>query len=165
MNEIRRLQRRFEYDRWAQERTLESLSAASATGAESEALDRPVERFAHLLGTGHLWLARIRDERPPCAVWPAWTLDDCRRENPALIERLEAWSGSLDEEQLERRVDYVNTQGEAWSDTVRDIAEHVLLHGAYHRGQIASDLRAAGFAPAYTDFIQAVRTGELHPRA
>jgi len=42
---------------------------------------------------------------------------------------------------------------------VEDILTHVTIHSAYHRGQIASDLRAAGQAPAYTDFIHAVRLG------
>jgi uncharacterized damage-inducible protein DinB len=35
----------------------------------------------------------------------------------------------------------------------------VIMHSAYHRGQIASDMRAAGFTPAYTDFIHAIRQG------
>jgi uncharacterized damage-inducible protein DinB len=30
---------------------------------------------------------------------------------------------------------------------------HVIMHQAYHRGQIASDLRAQGDTPAVTDFI------------
>ena len=30
---------------------------------------------------------------------------------------------------------------------------HVIMHSAYHRGQIAADVRAAGLTPAYTDFI------------
>jgi uncharacterized damage-inducible protein DinB len=42
---------------------------------------------------------------------------------------------------------------------VEDILTHVLLHSAYHRGQIASQTRAAGGTPAYTDFIHAVRQG------
>jgi uncharacterized damage-inducible protein DinB len=33
----------------------------------------------------------------------------------------------------------------------------VLLHGSYHRGQIASAVRAAGGTPAYSDFIHASR--------
>ena len=36
---------------------------------------------------------------------------------------------------------------------------HVLMHSAYHRGQIAADMRAAGLTPAYTDFIHSVRQG------
>jgi uncharacterized damage-inducible protein DinB len=55
----------------------------------------------------------------------------------------------------------VNSKGEPWRSAVGDVLDHVLLHGAYHRGQIASDLRAAGCEPAYTDFIHAVRSGRL----
>ena len=36
---------------------------------------------------------------------------------------------------------------------------HVVIHSAYHRGQIASDVRASGGVPAYTDYIHAVRQG------
>jgi uncharacterized damage-inducible protein DinB len=35
--------------------------------------------------------------------------------------------------------------------------EHVIMHSVYHRGQIATDVRAAGFSPAYTDFIHVIR--------
>jgi uncharacterized damage-inducible protein DinB len=42
---------------------------------------------------------------------------------------------------------------------VGDILTHVVAHSAYHRGQIAAAVRAAGGAPAYTDFIHAARRG------
>jgi uncharacterized damage-inducible protein DinB len=35
------------------------------------------------------------------------------------------------------------------------------MHSAYHRGQIASHMREQGQAPAYTDFIHAVRQGHV----
>jgi uncharacterized damage-inducible protein DinB len=31
------------------------------------------------------------------------------------------------------------------------------MHSAYHRGQIATQMRTAGYLPAYTDFIHGVR--------
>lgn len=58
-------------------------------------------------------------------------------------------------------VTYKNTKGEPWSNTVEDILTHVLLHSAYHRGQIASQMRADKEQPAYTDFIHAVRQGVI----
>jgi uncharacterized damage-inducible protein DinB len=33
------------------------------------------------------------------------------------------------------------------------------MHSAYHRGQAALEMRAAGIQPAYTDFIHGVRQG------
>jgi uncharacterized damage-inducible protein DinB len=60
---------------------------------------------------------------------------------------------------LAEKVIYKNSKGEAWSSTVHDVLTHVALHSAYHRGQIAGLMRARGYAPAYTDFIHAVRQG------
>ena len=48
-------------------------------------------------------------------------------------------------------------ENELWSSRVGDILMHVLFHSAYHRGQIALQMRASGVAPAYTDYIHAVR--------
>ena len=38
---------------------------------------------------------------------------------------------------------------------------HVVMHGAYHRGQIATVVRQGGETPAYTDYVQARRTGAV----
>jgi len=69
------------------------------------------------------------------------------------------WMRTLHEEDLSRRVDYTNSQGERWSNTIEDILTHVVLHGTYHRGQIATIVRQSGETPAYTDYIHAVRQG------
>ena len=41
-------------------------------------------------------------------------------------------------------VAYRNSKGEFWTSTVADILTHVVLHAAYHRGQIAAAVREAG---------------------
>jgi len=41
------------------------------------------------------------------------------------------------------------------------ILSHVIIHGGYHRGQIAILLRQAGSDPAVTDFIAYVRSRHL----
>jgi uncharacterized damage-inducible protein DinB len=64
-----------------------------------------------------------------------------------------------DDAGLAQEVHYKNSKGEPWTSNVADVIQHVVFHSAYHRGQIASDVRAAGKEPAYTDFIHAVRNG------
>jgi uncharacterized damage-inducible protein DinB len=65
----------------------------------------------------------------------------------------------LHEADLAEGVGYRNSRGEFWVSTVDDILTHVVVHSAYHRGQIASAVREAGGEPAYTDFIHAARQG------
>ena len=60
---------------------------------------------------------------------------------------------------FENEIGYRNSKGEPFSSRVEDIITHVLTHSAYHRGQAALEMRAAGLQPAYTDFIHGVRQG------
>jgi uncharacterized damage-inducible protein DinB len=146
-----RLRRLFAYDAWANRETLRSLAAAASPPAKA------ISRMAHIVAAEWLWRSRVAGQSPPVAVWPEFSLADCARE----LGRLETeWGGLLDElseDGLARPVSYVNSKGEPWQSTVEDVLVHVTMHSAYHRGQIASDLRGAGFAPAYTDYIHAVR--------
>ena len=60
---------------------------------------------------------------------------------------------------VSQSITYKNSKGEEWTSTIVDVLNHVVIHSAYHRGQIASHMRANGQTPAYTDFIHGVRQG------
>jgi uncharacterized damage-inducible protein DinB len=149
--------RMFAYDHWANRECLASMHSAGSVSADT------VGRVAHILSAQKLWLERILQQRQSMPVWPTATIEDCM----ALADEMStAWRnyliqlgtqvppGSLDD-----KVEYRNSKGEPWSSRVEDILTHVLFHSAYHRGQIALQMRASGMEPAYTDFIHAVRQG------
>ncbi len=46
---------------------------------------------------------------------------------------------------LQQRIDYKNTAGKDFSNTVEEIIYHVVNHGTFHRGQIVTMLRANGW--------------------
>ena len=60
---------------------------------------------------------------------------------------------------VSQSISYRNSKGEEWTSTIVDVLTHVVMHSAYHRGQIASYMRASGQSPAHTDFIHGVRQG------
>lgn len=114
--------------------------------------------MGHIVGAETLWHARLTGARAPLAVWPDLA--------PGQVETWVAdldgmWTRYLEGARLEESVSYTNTKGDAFSSTVEDVLTHVVMHSAYHRGQIAADVRAAGHEPAYTDFIHATRTGRI----
>jgi uncharacterized damage-inducible protein DinB len=115
--------------------------------------------MAHILGWLRLWLARLHQEPPALPVWPNLDLEACAAELPGLLADWMRYLEDLDDDGLSDGVAYRNSKGEFWTSTAGDILTHVVLHGGYHRGQIAAAVRAAGGEPAYTDFIHAVRTG------
>ncbi len=153
MTHLAHLQRLFRYDDWA------NLEVASALASARYPTERVRRLLAHIVATEWVWRSRILAQPQPVAVWPEWELAESARQAEALRG---AWSGifrGLDDEGLDRTVTYVNTSDQQFSSTAGDILMHVVMHSAYHRGQIASEMRAAGDEPVYTDFIHAVRQG------
>ena len=147
------LRRLLEWDAWANREAVASLRAADPPPLKA------LRFMAHVVAAERLWLGRLRQDPAPVVVWPAHGLDACAEEAGAMAQ---AWRSFLDDPHaadLGRAVAYRNSKGEPWTSRVVDVLTHVVAHSAYHRGQVASELRAAGFTPAYTDFIHAVRQG------
>ncbi len=145
------LRRLFAYDDWANREALASLTAATAPTPRSRGL------LGHVIGAEWLWMARLRDDSRSAVVWPELDLQACESQISALSGEWRAYLERLRPDDLDRPIAYTNSQGERWTNRVEDILLHVVLHSAYHRGQIAADVRASGATPAYTDFIHAVR--------
>ncbi|HEV2426240.1 MAG TPA: DinB family protein [Terriglobia bacterium] len=167
MGTIDHYRRLFRYDRWANGEVLGALRLSadpSEPGNDEprgEAVRQALKRFAHILGAEWLWLARLNLPAEAMAVWPELTLDQCVRQIGTLGDAWDGYLAGLDAAGLDKTIDYTNSKGQPWRSRVEDVLMHVVMHSAYHRGQIAVEMRAAGLIPAYTDFIQAVRAGKL----
>jgi uncharacterized damage-inducible protein DinB len=148
----RQLDRLLRYDIWANGATLDSLRQGPPPA-------RSLKWMGHIVGAEHLWLARLRQEPAPLPVWPDLPVEQCAARLGELSGMWHEYLADAGSGRVAERVTYTNSQGEEWTSAVEDILTHVTIHSAYHRGQIASDLRAAGQIPAYTDFIHAVRQG------
>ena len=153
MNMIEHLKRLFAYDDWANREAVTALEQLATPPPRS------VKFLAHIVSAERLWLERLRVEKQTCEVWPDFSVAQCKLEIADLGERWKNYLASLKEEDLSRSLTYRNSQGESWSNAKQDILLHVILHSTYHRGQIATDMRAAGFNPVCSDFIHAVRQG------
>jgi len=152
--DLKDCRRLFDYDAWA---NCESLACLPSSGLEA---DRHRKLLAHVIGVQWLWMNRMLQKPLAMPVWPDLSSPEC---DAQLIKLAAAWRDFLASRSLAltATVRYTNSIGEEWSSQVADILTHVVLHGAYHRGQIASLVRAAGCEPAYTDFIRAVRQRKI----
>ncbi|HTZ95634.1 MAG TPA: DinB family protein [Terriglobales bacterium] len=147
------LQTLFAYDDWANREVVTALEALEVPPPRS------MKYLAHIVSAERLWLERLRVEKQTYPVWPDFTLEHCKLEIAQLREQWKSYLASLKEDGLSRSLTYRNSKGESWTNAKQDILMHVIMHSAYHRGQIASDMRAAGFTPVLTDFIHGVRQG------
>jgi uncharacterized damage-inducible protein DinB len=145
----------FSYDGWANREVLRSLRC----------LDAPPERsiglLAHIISAERLWLERLELQKQTLPVWPTFNLERCSAEIDQLANLWKNYLDSLGEPGLTDTINYKNSKGEHFTSQKQDVLLHVITHSAYHRGQIATDMRAGGFTPAYTDFIHAVRQNFL----
>jgi uncharacterized damage-inducible protein DinB len=138
------------HQRWADEQTFAALCAPKGVPSVAQ------ERFMHVVAAEHVWIRRLRGEKPTVAVWPPWTQDGCAR-LMAQNHREYATLVESDDAQLEREIAYTTSDGRPFRNTVRDVLLHVALHGSWHRGQVATLLRQAGVPPVPTDYIAWVR--------
>ncbi len=156
--------RMFAYDGWANRECLRAIrTGAGSSGAASggTVLGSVVRRMAHILSAEKLWLERIKRVPPSMAVWPGSTLEECEALAGDIAAAWTEYLTKLAPDALGETIEYKNSKGEAWHSRVEDVLTHVIMHSAYHRGQIAMEMRAAGMEPAYTDFIHAVRQGMI----
>lgn len=148
------LLRFFEFDRWANQETLRSLETMTNPP------ERAVALIAHIAATQRVWLERALSLPQSVAVWPQWSLSETAKELSGVLGE---WTRLIATDDLSREFAYTNTKGQEFWNRLSDVALHVAFHGVYHRGQIAALVRQHGGEPAYTDFIQAVRTGAVSP--
>lgn len=153
--ELTYFRRLYAYDYWANREVARALATSGPAPARS------VRLMAHVVGAEWVWRGRILAGSKTMAVWPQLTPDEILREIEELRPAWETYLRELTPDRLEENASYTNSKGERFSSRLEDILTHVFMHSAYHRGQIAADMRAAGLEPVYTDFIHAVRQGRV----
>jgi uncharacterized damage-inducible protein DinB len=153
MNPVEHYIRLFAYDAWANQEVLAGLRRAPTPPA------RALKFVAHILAAERLWLERLENKAQSVPVWPEFALEECWRQALELSGLWKTYLAASSEADLAKAVSYKNSQGEEWSSRKDDILMHVVTHSVYHRGQIATDMRAAGLTPAYTDYIHSIRKG------
>lgn len=112
--------------------------------------EKAVERYNHILNAHQIWNNRIESKQVTFGVWEIHPIQDCKHIDKMSYEQSLL---ILDKFDLNDKISYTNTKGQAFSKRILDIFFHVVNHSTYHRGQIASDFRQSGIEPLVTDYI------------
>jgi uncharacterized damage-inducible protein DinB len=151
------LQRMLAHMLWADQNVLKRFRDAHGE-MEVAHLAEAVRLYAHVLAAERLWYLRLQQQDWRVQkVWPMMAVEGCAalaKENAAAYA---AYLDGLSEVDLAKPIPYTNTLGESFNNTVGDILLHVFLHGAHHRGQVATTLRRVGIEPPALDYIRFVR--------
>ena len=154
MNLADSLRRQFAYNAWANKEVL-------ATIQKNGVCERSTQLMSHILAAERVWLERLKQQPQSVPVWPNPDLRQCEADAADLAQLWHDYLDLITAGDVSQEISYKNSKGESWSSTIADILTHVVLHSAYHRGQIASHMREKGQTPAYTDYIHAIRQGSV----
>ena len=151
MTEVELYRRRFAWDDWANRRLLAALETIA------RAPEGALGWMAHVAIARRIWLQRIHGDDRTIDFWPSLS----GSEIAALVEEVASdWARFLAEttaEKLAAPMRYRNSSGIWFENSLRDTLDHLLAHGAYHRGQANRSIREAGGEPARVDYIVFVR--------
>lgn len=157
----------FEYEKDAHRQVLASLETVPPEGRGSEGYRKALDLMGHLLAARRMWLHRIEPSHErPAAIFPTGVALEGLPDGFAAMERdWDAAFARLTDADLDRTYTYRTSEGDEYASVLADILTQLHGHSLYHRGQIASLVRACGGQPAATDFIYWSRRPADGPRA
>jgi uncharacterized damage-inducible protein DinB len=152
---VARYQKWFEYEKDSHAKVLASLESVPEEKRSGPAFEKAVTLLAHVIAGRQLWLFRfgVSPEAPKDFFPKGLALGELARRVAETEVAWEKYLGRLDDGELARDFEYRSLDGGAFRNTVEDILTQLFGHSWYHRGQIASLVRAAGGEPAVTDFV------------
>lgn len=143
----------YEYEKWANKLIIKTLWEADSNPTEH------AERLMnHILAAQRVWYYRIIAQKTSVKPWDTFEVKEWENiidnTNNLYANHI---SDVPEDEFMTRMVRYENTKGEYFETPMVDILQHVLLHSAYHRGQIVADMKAYVDELPRTDYIFYVR--------
>ena len=149
----------YEYNIWANERImnhLKSLPDGIFTKEVDLGFKSIAEVIGHMISADEVWFARIKGESPPSlARTPFTSIEEASSYQNILQTQIREYLISTND--IEKIVNYSNTRGEEFQNSILEIMQHVVNHGTYHRGNISTILNSLGFKGILTDYIAYLR--------
>lgn len=112
--------------------------------------ERAVALLNHLINAHQVWNNRLSPEGTLYGIWEHHAtslLESIDHKNYEKSIRI------VNDLELNNLVQYSNSKGETFNNTIQDILYHIVNHATYHRGQIAAEFRNSGIEPLITDYI------------
>jgi len=152
----------YDYNAWANRR---SLDAAAALGVEQfvkplgSSFSSVRDTLAHIWGSEWLWLERFQG-RSPASLPDVAQFDDVVGLQSRWQQdesRLLKFVASLSQEDLDKVHGYRTLSFGQYKNPLWQSMQHMVNHGTYHRGQVATMLRQLNVKPLSSDLIHFYR--------
>jgi len=135
----------FDYNFYCNKKLIELCSATE------DIPEKSMELFSHLLNAHQIWNSRILGEINKIDVWqihPVVVWGDIHYEN-----QRSSFDITSNADDFEKRIDYENSEGRLFTNTLQDILFHIINHSTHHRAQIMMNLRQNNIEPLPLDYV------------
>jgi uncharacterized damage-inducible protein DinB len=146
------------YDRWANHQYLDVISMLDEeqfTQNLVSSYPSVRETLLHLAWAEWLWVERWQGRSPKTRIAP---------EELPKLSNVRSYLKDVEDAQVRflqglppggetQRIRYTNIKGEEWEYNLEQMVNHLVIHSAYHRGQLATMLRQLGAVPPTTDYL------------
>ena len=147
----------YDYDAWANHRTLEACAALTAeqfTRDLGSSFGSVRDTLAHICGAQWIWLERWHGRAPALPQATDYPDFESLRRRWAEVERnLLDYIASLTQDDVQRVFQIKTLAGASYAQPLSQCLQHVANHSTYHRGQVTTLLRQLGAKPVATDLI------------
>jgi len=112
--------------------------------------EKSLQLINHTINAQEIWNARIEEKSCETSVWeirPTEMLKSINLGNYQTSLRI------VNQYDFDKHITYMNSRGEKFENSVRDMLFHIINHSTYHRGQIATDCKIHNITPLVTDYI------------
>jgi uncharacterized damage-inducible protein DinB len=140
-----------EYNVWANTIVcswLEQISDEQWSKAISSSFNSIQETVLHVISAEKAWLERFK--KNPNIVWLQNDFKGSKEDHIKLWKEtsaeLKAFIEAFDEKEFDTNLDFKRLNGDAYSMPYYQLFAHVVNHATYHRGQLVTMLRQAGFS-------------------
>jgi len=152
----------YAFNAWANARTIascQSLSNEEFTRANGSSFPSVRDTLAHIYGAEWIWLERWHGRKPADLPKPGNYADlpSLRAQWDVTARELLSFANSRTQEQISALAQISTLDGTVYTHPLWQMMQHLVNHGSYHRGQIATFLRQLGHAPQPTDLMRYYR--------
>jgi uncharacterized damage-inducible protein DinB len=152
----------YDFNAWANARTVApcaELSSEEFLRPNGSSFPSVRETLAHIYGAEWIWLERWQGRRPANLPKPEDFADlaALRARWDVTARELLEFVHSRTAEQLQASNQIFAFDGTAYTHPLWQMMQHLVNHGSYHRGQVATFLRQLGHKPQPTDLIRFYR--------
>ncbi|HEY4878533.1 MAG TPA: DinB family protein [Candidatus Acidoferrales bacterium] len=148
----------YDFNPWANRRTLDSCAVLTESQFVQDlgsSFPSIRDTLAHSMLVEWVWLERWHnrapDKYPPASDFP--NLASIRARWSEIERNLLDYIAALKPEELHRVVHHKTMAGAPQAQPLWQMLQHLVNHGSYHRGQVATMLRQSNEKPVGTDLI------------